>query len=241
MVAGKESPEAWRFGRSVKSTVLPVFMMTLLFVLVAGLTQLPAAVIYTPVTFSRTVGTGEIASTTLLTLDLPGTSTLNIAELSFGSSPRSNFYQIYTPVGFTVPAVVYGSLYYWHSLNVSETWDNLPSGQTFTSWGANISRLNQSGDESFLLRSDPTFLPFRFIDSTDLSTKYGYIALATSVTGSGPSAQFHLNITGYAFDNSGAEIAMGAVPEPSTALLAVIGSLAVVAGSRCKRRKSIWC
>jgi hypothetical protein len=123
-------------------------------------------------------------------------------------------------------------------LNINEKWDDLPVGQTSTSWGANISRMEQTTGVGFLTRDNPTYLPFRFTDTTDSSTKYGYVALATWVTGSGASAQLNLSISGYAFDDSGAQIAMGAVPEPSTTLMAAIGAMLIIASLRSRHTKS---
>lgn len=241
--ACKATHVARRSPRSLKTTVWVNLLMAPLLFLVAGPSQLSAVVIYTPVSGNYSVGTGDLAGSTLLTVDLPGVNDLAVIDFSFnnGSVPRSNFYQltILNPGTAFIPADILESLYYAHSLNVNETWDDLPIGQIGTTNGANISRMAQTGNTSFLLRSNPTYLPFRFTDSTDSSTKYGYIALATSVTGSGASAQFNLDIFGYAYDNSGAKIVMGAVPEPSTIFLAGLGIFGIVAALRFKRTKRV--
>jgi len=240
--ARKTTLVAWGFPRGLKPTIWVNLLMVPLLFLVAGLSQLSAAVIYTPVSGNYSVGTGDLAGSVLLTIDLPGLNDLAVVDFSYnsGSVPRSNFYQltILNPGTAFIAADIFESLYYAHSLNANETWVDLPVGQVGTTNGANISRMAQTGNSAFLLRSNPTYLPFRFTDSTDSITKYGYIALATSVTGSDTSAQFNLNISGYAYDTSGAPIAMGAVPEPSTALSTALGILGVVAAWRCRRTKS---
>lgn len=214
-------------------------MIATLLILAAGFSQLSGAVIYTPVSFTHSVGTGELPGSTVFTFDLPGLNDLDVIDFSYShaSVPRSNFYHFanINPGTVFVATDLVGILFYAHSLNGGETWDNTSNQQA----GANISRMEQTGDASVLLRSDPTYFPFFFTDTTDSSTKYGYIALATSVTGSGPAAQFTLNVSGYAYETSGAKIAMGAVPEPPTALAAALGILGILAALRFRRIKSV--
>lgn len=231
---------AWRFPRSLKSANLGNILMAQLFFLIAGFAQLPAAAIYTPVSFSHSVGTGDLGpGTTIFTADLPGSNDLIVNAYSYGGIvPLSNFYQLFClNSGGYIATDLSESLYYAHSIYVSETWVDTSNGRNS---GANISRMPQTGNPGILLRSNPTYIPFYFTDTTDLSTKFGYITLATSVTGSGASAQFNLDVFGYAYDNSGAKIAMGAVPEPSTVLSAALGILGIAAVLHCKRTKTAW-
>lgn len=218
---------------AVRSTAgLPVaiiekFLIALLF-LGIGLTQLSAAVIYTPESFHYSIGTGNLTGSSIFTIDLPGTNDLAVIDFPFnnGSVPLSNFYQlsVVNSGGAYIPADILESLYYAHSLNIDETWDNLPGGQTGTVNGANIDRMPQTGGIDYYPRSNPTYVPFWFTDTTDSNTKkYGYVALAAYETGSGASALLNLDIFGYAYENSGAKIQMGAVPEPSTFATGVLG------------------
>jgi len=212
--------------------------MAIILFLLAVPAQLPAAVIYTPESFSHSVGTGDLGpGTTIFTANLPGSNDLIVNAYSYGGVvPLSNFYQLFClNSGGYIATDLSESLYYAHSIYVSETWVDTSNGRNS---GANISRMPQTGNPGILLRSNPTYIPFYFTDTTDSSTKYGYIALATSVTGSGASAQLNLEVFGYAYDNSGAKIAMGAVPEPSTVLSAALGILGSAAALRCKRTKT---
>jgi hypothetical protein len=211
--------------------------ITPVLLLLIGLAQLPAAVIYTPTTFNKTVGTGDLGvGGAIFTADLPGVNDLVVNSFSYPlSGPASNFYQLYClNNGGYIAADIEEGLYYAHSLVFGETWVN-----TSNRWnlGANISRMAQTGNDSHDLRPGPTYLPFYFTDSTDSSTKYGYIALATTLTGSGASAQLNLNISGYAYEDSGAKIEMGAVPEPSGLFSAALGILGIVAVLRWRTRK----
>lgn len=192
--------------------------------------QLPAEIIYNPTAFSHSVGTGDLGTgTTFFTADLPGANDLVMASFSYsGLVPASSFYQLnFLNYGGCFAAGVFESLYYAQSLNAGETWVDTSNARQY---GADLSRMAQTGDSSFGLRSDPTYLPFWFFDTSNWSqVDYGYIALATTVTGSGASAQLNLIVSGYAYDNSGAKIAMAAVPEPSGFYSAAFGILGIVA------------
>ena len=228
---------AWESRLSLKSGIGVKILMAALFSLLVGISHLPATVLYTPVSFSYSVGTGDLGpGNTIFTTNLPGANDLVVASFSYvGVVTASNFYQLVclNNGGFVATDISEG-LYYAHSLNVAETWSKTANGWQ---WGADLSRMARTGDSSFGLRSNPTYIPFSFTDTTDSSTKYGYISLATSVTGSGASAQFNLDVFGYAYENSGAKIAMGAVPEPSIALSTVLGILGIVAALQFQRKE----
>ncbi len=248
-IAGSNCPNSCEAGPIASRTSSPLphasrlkLLMAPLLLLLASLTQLPAAVIYSPTSFSYSVGTGgQGPGTTVLAVDLSGLNDLAVICFSYvGAVPVSNFYQftILNSGTAAIAADIVEGLYYGHSLNAGQTWDNLPGGQTVTPFGANISRMAQTGNSSVLLRSDPTYLPFYFTDTTDSATKYGYISLATSVTGTGASAEFHLDVSGYAYESSGAKIAMGAIPEPSASALSFAGVFAVLAWRWQARREA---
>lgn len=206
--------------------------------LLIGLAQLPAAVIYTATAFNHSVGTGDLGpGNTIFTVDLPGVNDLVMVTFSYaGVVPASNFYQLYClNNGGYLATDILENLYYAHSLNVGETWANTSNGWQ---WGADLSRMARTGNSSFGLRSDPTYVPFWFYDTSHANqVDYGYIALATTLTGSGASAQLNLNISGYAYDDSGTKITMGAVPEPSGLFSAALGILGIVAVLRWRTRK----
>lgn len=211
--------------------------LPLLLLLLMGLAQLPAVVIYTPTAFSYSQGTAPLSYTAIFTADLPGANDLVMGSFSYvGVVTASNFYQLcFLNNGGFIASDTLESLYYAHSLNVGETWVDTSNGWQ---WGVDVSRMAQTGDSSFGLRSDPTYVPFWFYDTSNSDqVDYGYIALATTVTGSGASAQLNLNISGYAYEDSGAKIAMGAIPEPSRFGSAALGILGIVALLRWRAKR----
>jgi hypothetical protein len=72
---------------------------------------------------------------------------------------------------------------------------------------------------------DHKYLVFIFQDTTQAGNplRYGWVELSLSQpsNNSGPD----VTIFGYAYDNTGAEILTGAVPEPGTVAIAVLGAL----------------
>ncbi len=70
------------------------------------------------------------------------------------------------------------------------------------------------------------YLGFRFLNETTAATNYGWLLVSSGATAGFPAA-----ITAYGYENAGASITAGAVPEPST--YAMFGlALAVAAGWR---------
>ncbi|MFZ4693921.1 MAG: PEP-CTERM sorting domain-containing protein [Verrucomicrobiia bacterium] len=210
--------------------------MVIIAVLFAG-GAASAEVVFLNYSSTDVMGTGAQTVQTLQTLDLPGTNDLTILKFTFtdGVAGKANYFQLYVGGvggGGIATAVDATSLYFARSLNVGQTWANLGGGSV-TTW-ADISRLYQDGSSSNgHLRTDPTYVPFNFVDSTDLNlTKYGYVSLDTYATGSGASAQLTLNIHGYAYENSGAQIQMGAIPEASTYAMIGAGLLGLLATRR---------
>jgi hypothetical protein len=77
------------------------------------------------------------------------------------------------------------------------------------------------------------YLLFSFDNSG--TTNYGWIELTATTTGaSGGKSLYSATLGNWAYDNSGAQIVAGAVPEPATATLAMGGAL--VAGAAGLRR-----
>lgn len=229
--------------RRLDLAVIKYVSMALL-LLGTGFAQLSAAVIYTPVSGNYSVTTAPLPGSSVFTVDLPGTNDLVVIDFSFsnGSVPLSNFYQlsIVNSGGAYIPADILEGLYYAHSLNVDETWDNLSGGQTGTIYGANLDRMPQTGAADYYPRSNPTYVPFWFYDTSDSNLKkYGYVTLSTYETGSGASAVLHLDLSGYAYENSGAKIQMGAVPEPSAFVTAALGILGCKVMRRWRTKRTL--
>jgi hypothetical protein len=161
-------------------------------------------------------------------LQLPGSSFLDIEIApAFNGANYLSFAGGGTSFGFATQIYTPLNCYFTESLEPLQTWSDLGSHSTM-SW-ADISSLNQSGGTGAELRSNPTYIPFYFQDSTDNNTvKYGYLTMESYVTGSGASAVLNLDILNYAYENSGAQIQVGPVPEPSTLALAGLGGLGLL-------------
>ena len=92
---------------------------------------------------------------------------------------------------------------------------------------------------------DHKYLAFTFRDSTASgANRYGWIEVGVSIVNVNPfgvTGGPNVTIYGYAYDNTGAQPAMGqqnAVPEPTSAALIVIGALAMGAPGLRKWRQS---
>lgn len=76
--------------------------------------------------------------------------------------------------------------------------------------------------------TDVHYFGFRFRNEDTASTNYGYIAIQQMVN---PPVAGSVRILGYAYENTGASLAVTAVPEPSSVAL-MLGGLAAIAGLR---------
>jgi len=197
-----------------------------------------ASIIYnnfsTPET--STFGTGAIPDQTILTLSLPGSANLDILRFTDNGE---NFFQFSSTGGAEVNnTTMINGYYYANSLPVGTNWGDLP-GSTNLGWG-NITSLNSAGG-TVSLRSNPTYIPFKFQDTTDSNaTKYGYVNLSTETSGSGASTNLTLNVYGYGYENTPDTYItmgdMGAVPEPGTMTLLAFGGLALL---HRRKRKTV--
>ena len=111
--------------------------------------------------------------------------------------------------------------------------DNLPSGTSISGTSAfgNVA-VETTGTTAFNLNSSSNYIGFRFTNEVTGAINYGWaqVSLGTAYN------VLPRNIIGYAYENSGAAIAAGAVPEPSTT--ALLGALATGAvGVRQWRRR----
>ena len=116
--------------------------------------------------------------------------------------------------------------------------DNLPMGAIIDgSWnyGRTDSTVETSGPTAFNLNSSNNIFGFRFLNESTGVYDFGWARISLSGTLSGqPRA-----IVEYAYENTGAAIAAGAIPEPSTlALLGVMAAGAIGVRAWRKRKNS---
>lgn len=168
------------------------------------------------------------------TLDLPGTTELQLIarstpgtpygpSASYGATNRVNFEQANGYARVRAYNTAGGTFAKRNS--AGPTWDaigglaasNAVVGKRSSSFIGN----GTVGPGSFLDK----YIAFEFQDSTaGNADRYGWALLSMTVgAGTGPD----VTLQSYAYDDSGAEIPMGAVPEPSTAALAALGALAL--------------
>ena len=112
--------------------------------------------------------------------------------------------------------------------------DNLPLGAVLdNSW--TYVRANSSettGATAFNLGSSNNYVGIQFLNETTGQLNYGWVQFQLGAT---PGAQPR-NILGYAFENTGASIMVGQIPEPTTT--ALLGVMAVGAlGVRAWRKR----
>ncbi|MCX7003824.1 MAG: hypothetical protein NTV22_11200 [bacterium] len=170
---------------------------------------------------------------TMFAFPLPGGNALTGSRFTFS---QQNFFQLYD----STHKVIYNQFldatppmnyYFVNSLAWGQTWSETigPDNE----WG-DVSALDNSTTapstwQTYHIRSNPTYIPFMFQDTSDGNkNKYGYLTTSTEVTGSGVNTEVKWTVWAYAYDTSGAEIAMGAVPEPGILGLLALAGLAAM-------------
>lgn len=89
--------------------------------------------------------------------------------------------------------------------------DNISGGTNYASAAANF---NVAGQE---------YMGLRFWNESTSSINYGWVLLSTGHSNSTSSYGYPAAIVAYGYENTGASITTGAVPEPTSALLAALG------------------
>jgi hypothetical protein len=116
-----------------------------------------------------------------------------------------------------------------HSVNV-----NL--GLLYTSTTDGVINTSSSDKGNPAVSGSSKYLLFSFDNSG--TTNYGWIELTATTTGfTGGKSAYSATLGDWAYDNSGAEITAGAVPEPASAALAMGGALLVGAAGLRRWRK----
>jgi len=214
----------------------PSSKLVSLLALAAGALAMPqsskADIIVTDLT-TNFVTVGPNGSASFLIDNLPGTARLGFeaheAMTLIGSSrvvsagQKAGYVRLKTHSSFVVPAAA------------EKTWDEIVGPGVVSSVNGLVGKVNGYGHfpNSFI----HLYLAFKFKDSTQVGNpeRYGWIdaSLSNPANGSGPD----VFIFSYAYDNTGAKIPMGAVPEPAPIALLALGALTLGAkGVRSWRR-----
>ncbi len=149
----------------------------------------------------------------------PFTMTDNLVRVAGGSGRRY--------VGFKHNASGFAAV-----TQAGQIWNQLPGGALT---GATMGLATSFGLHSPAPYGNDKYLAFEFFDTTHGGrATFGWINVSLSYTGLGPD----VTIYGYAYDNLGNQIPMGAgVPEPNSMALLALGALALGAsGVRHWRR-----
>jgi hypothetical protein len=213
------------------------YKLVSLLALASGAVAMPqtsnADIIYT--NLSSPVQVGYYTSSFFLVDNLPG-----IAQLAFQTVQRGS--TSFTSSRFVVVGQYDGyvrlktNAYFAVRASQGKLWTQIP-GTTYSVGTAGAANLYNHFPDSF----NNEYYAFIFQDSTHGSAlRYGWVEVSLEnsnlAVGDGPN----LTIFGWGYDAGGAQIAMGAIPEPSAAAVAALGALALGAkGLRSWRRNRV--
>jgi len=166
------------------------------------------------------------------TVDLPGTANLRLYRPAPTYYQGVIFFQFGTGAYARLRTYITASFLFAKRNNAGVTWDVIGGGvQAGGGIGLRYASII-AGPGSF---SDK-YIAFMFQDSTQGdANRYGWALMSMTISGSPSPSGPDVTLQSWAYDDSGAKIAMGAgIPEPSSAALAALGAL--VLGSSGLRR-----
>jgi len=168
----------------------------------------------------------SLPGTARLGFEAHETMTLIGSKRVVSAAQKAGYVHLKTHSSFVVPA------------DAGKTWNEIGNATTVGSVNGLVGRATGGGHfpDSFI----HLYLAFKFKDSTQVGSpeRYGWIdaSLSNPANGSGPD----LFIFSYAYDNTGAKIPMGAIPEPAPIGLLALGALTLGAkGVRSWRRSRV--
>lgn len=206
--------------------------------------QADAAIIFTAVGANVGAGGGAPGQVSDLTLDLPGINDLffgygegggitnYVRGLVFSPAPGGTY--VSTPRNFQS-----GKLGAWAFVASTATAGQTIDDPAQTSRGPALIGGQDTGFSTYYSGSfNDRYLMFSFKDSTNGDAiRHGWVSLDFQLTG---SDNFNGFIKGYAYDDSGAKILAGAVPEPGSAGASLLlGAMITGAAGVRRRRKAM--
>jgi hypothetical protein len=204
-----------------------------LLALAAGATALPqtseADIIFTDLSASP-AQVGSLSSSSYLIDTLPGTARLGFVAktratvVSYSklvtAGQKAGYVRVKTNLSFVVPA------------SAGNAWNQIAGASSVYGF-VGVATYSGHFPGSYSNR----YLAFKFKDSTQVGSplRYGWVQISLSNPSNGGDP--NVTIFGYAYDDTGAQIPMGAVPEPGSTALLALGALALGArGVRSWRR-----
>ena len=212
---------------------------------VAGATQGYAAIVSIPLPTNITGNNPANTSTTpvrrTIDIDGNGTADLQLAYRSFTTGAyaiQQSFVYAYT-TGAVAGSAFSATAFYAYELGLGTT----PAASSFGNAGTYLSHLATQVNANaygFWYLGDKGYVAFSFLNTKTNQTNYGYIQLETDAYASAANPG-GLRFFSAAYDNTGAQIAMGAaptvVPEPGTLAALAFGGLGLGAAAYRRRKQ----
>ncbi|MEI8311405.1 MAG: hypothetical protein WCH98_11675 [Verrucomicrobiota bacterium] len=221
-----------------------------LLTLAAGASALPlaaeAGIVYTSLG-AQTVGFGG-GQLTVYDIYLPGTAAIEFAR-NVGSASATHRILVHQSGGYvrigrqadhrSEVSPGYGGINVAFRTNSGANWDY--ASRTGQATFGNIVRSVNSGGT--VLTTGPgafsnKYLFFSFKNSSSGNQlQYGWVGMSSTTVTAGTPANMSVTLTDWAYDDTGAKIIAGAIPEPGSAALAMGGALVLGAAGLRQWRK----